>query len=225
MTTNEEQELRNAARYLRRRIEVGGYEFPHRGVVNVNGVEWASMLERAADRIQELEAHLESWLRRMAKPFDYYIDKSGECWLWTGTVAPNGYGRVSYKGVYRGAHRVAYERAFGEIPAGLQIHHKCHVPNCVNPAHLQALTYAQHWPRHESIPAINSRKTHCMRGHKFDDLNTYRDGKGYRQCRQCKRLHYEANHHRYQPRDPIAKREYDKRRRAELRRRRESEVA
>lgn len=56
------EELRNAARYLRRRLEVGSYENPRIGVVSVAAEQWAAMLERAADRIQELEAHLERFV-------------------------------------------------------------------------------------------------------------------------------------------------------------------
>lgn len=53
MTNNEETELRNAASYLRKQIKVSN------AIVQVSARDWASMLERAADRIADLEAHLE----------------------------------------------------------------------------------------------------------------------------------------------------------------------
>lgn len=33
-----------------------------------------------------------------------------------------------------------------------------------------------------------SRKTHCRRGHLYDEANTYIMKNGYRQCRECKRI-------------------------------------
>jgi hypothetical protein len=66
-------------------------------------------------------------------------DKAG-CWLWTASLNEWGYG---WFGVYdgerwrmRGAHRVAYELAFGPIPEGLRVLHTCDDPRCVNPEHL-----------------------------------------------------------------------------------------
>lgn len=63
-----------------------------------------------------------------------------ECWHWLG--APDtcslGYGRISRDGVKLYAHRAAYEIAFGPIPAGMVVMHKCDCPSCNNPRHLEA---------------------------------------------------------------------------------------
>lgn len=64
------------------------------------------------------------------------------CIEWTGaTVKSNGYehhryGRHTSGGKKRLAHRVAYERANGPIPQGLEICHTCDNPLCCNPDHL-----------------------------------------------------------------------------------------
>lgn len=54
------------------------------------------------------------------------------CILWTGPVNEHGYGRPDR--VY--AHRSAYEKAYGPIPVGMCILHKCDVRRCINPEHL-----------------------------------------------------------------------------------------
>lgn len=71
------------------------------------------------------------------------VDRSGDCWVWTAGKNRGGYGRFRVGGRMRRAHRVSYSWANGPIPAGLDLDHTCHVPACVNPAHLRLATNAQ----------------------------------------------------------------------------------
>jgi hypothetical protein len=60
----------------------------------------------------------------------------GDCWIWTGSLNNKGYGRINRSRLIVYAHRLAYELSFGEIPAGMNVLHRCDTPACVNPAHL-----------------------------------------------------------------------------------------
>jgi hypothetical protein len=69
------------------------------------------------------------------------LDKSGECWLWTGYITKAGYGRLRettghYQGVDHYTHRLAYQLYVGDIPDGMNVCHTCDTPACCNPDHL-----------------------------------------------------------------------------------------
>jgi hypothetical protein len=78
----------------------------------------------------------------------------------------------------KSAHRVVYEMLVGSIPTGLDLHHLCRNTWCVNPEHLEPLVYFEH---HRNL-----FKTHCPRGHPYDDENTYWH-EGNRDCKECRR--------------------------------------
>ena len=70
------------------------------------------------------------------------VEKTQSCWLWRGRLNSAGYGMFGYECQQWRAHRLSYTWSNGPIPDGLEIDHKCHVRNCVNPAHLQAVSGA-----------------------------------------------------------------------------------
>jgi hypothetical protein len=112
------------------------------------------------------------------------------CWLWTGRVAENGYGRFWWgDNGSRLAHRYSYWLRHGAMPdEGLEIDHRCRVRCCVNPDHLRAVTKYVNIMCGVGFSAVNAKKTHCANGHEFTLANTYsRPGRNERRCRACHR--------------------------------------
>ena len=64
------------------------------------------------------------------------IESDDECWPWTASRHPDGYGQFREAEAPVGAHRFAYALVFGQPPRGARIAHRCGHRACVNPAHL-----------------------------------------------------------------------------------------
>lgn len=70
------------------------------------------------------------------------VDKTVECWVWTASRSPDGYGLFKAR-TYQGhggamvrAHRFAWELTNGPVPDGFCVCHRCDNPSCCNPDHL-----------------------------------------------------------------------------------------
>src|SRR5215217_6096580 len=67
---------------------------------------------------------------------------SSKCILWSGRQDRHGYGKVQFfdktlnRTVETTAHRMVWQGAYGGIPLGMFVLHRCDVPLCVNPDHL-----------------------------------------------------------------------------------------
>lgn len=124
----------------------------------------------------------------------YIPEPNTGCWLWLSGTDGHGYGqffflRPAYKGKMMNAYKFSYEFFVKPVPKGLELDHLCRNRLCVNPDHLEAVTKKVNIQRGKGISALNSKKTLCPKGHKYDEENT-KFGKNsfggtYRYCRKC----------------------------------------
>jgi hypothetical protein len=119
------------------------------------------------------------------------VDDAKGCWLWLGAKTSKGRGNVKICGRAVSTHRFFFELLIGPVPSGMELHHKCEVPTCCNPDHLKVRTRLQHRRIHLERKYANREKTHCPRGHPFNQENTHvelRNGKFVRRrCKTCRR--------------------------------------
>lgn len=127
------------------------------------------------------------------------------CLLWIGSTNRKGYGQFNTGYTTAAAHRIAYERAFGPIPEGLCVCHRCDTPACVNPDHFFVGTIednnkdmARKGRAKGPSPDKRRLKIVCKRGHPRVGDNVRivvtGDGKIVRLCRACEALKA-ANEH------------------------------
>lgn len=144
--------------------------------------------------------------RPLIERFLEKVQVTDSCWIWQGSVTDSseGYGHIRDEQSIRcRAHVVAYELFVGPIAPGLEIDHLCHNADhecrggrlclhrrCVNPEHLEPVLPRTNRLRSLVNPLAKlARRTHCPKGHLFDETNTIRrtsDGHG-RRCRICER--------------------------------------
>lgn len=110
------------------------------------------------------------------------VDRSGECWIWTASRKPNGYGEFYAGGRVGYAHRYSYEMHHGPIPEGMVVDHTCYTPACVNPDHLRLASKSQNGQNRDGLDVNNtsgyrgvSRDTHKRRWR----ASVGKDGKYY----------------------------------------------
>lgn len=135
----------------------------------------------------------------------YIAGEPDECWLWSGAKTSAGYGHMLADGEVDGkrktmlAHRALYTLLVGVIPEGAVLDHTCHNKDltcpgnaaclhraCVNPVHLEPVSFGENCLRGRGISAKNAAKDHCNSGHPY--LNNVKlDSNGVRECQKCKR--------------------------------------
>lgn len=112
------------------------------------------------------------------------VNKTPECWLWTGKTDRDGYGHCwdSRHQKTSRAHIVSFELSGRRVPEGLQLDHLCRVRHCVRPDHLEPVTTRENLMRGQTEARRNAEKTLCKRGHPLPFTGARRF------CRECVRL-------------------------------------
>jgi hypothetical protein len=159
---------------------------------------WPKGVPRSPETIAKLSGPRKSLEERYWAKVD--VRSPDECWPWKRKAMKTGYGAIGVgPGRSAPAHRVGYELAHGPIPSGLVVDHECHNQDpdcpggpckhraCQNPAHLRLRTQGENVLAGKGFAPVNAAKTHCDKGHAFDEKNTYiRPSDGWRDCRACK---------------------------------------
>lgn len=103
--------------------------------------------ERKANNMTDRYSKLMEWLKSKIKTGPYahltyeekfwlFVDKTSDCWLWTGPQGWGSYGTFRGKGITEFSHRISYALHRKVHPGEMFVCHKCDTPLCVNPAHL-----------------------------------------------------------------------------------------
>lgn len=79
------------------------------------------------------------------------VDKTNNCWLWLASKDRDGYGMFGTDIGIRRAHRLSYELVNGPIPTGMVLDHLCRIKHCINPSHLELVTYRENTVRGNTV--------------------------------------------------------------------------
>lgn len=111
-----------------------------------------------------------------------------ECWLWTRSLSPDGYGWASLNNKTYQAHRLVYRLIKGYPPTGDVLDHLCRVRHCVNPDHLEPVSPRENLRRSELTP---TGMDHCMRcGGPFEFIGRTTTQRRCKVCAEERRREY-----------------------------------
>lgn len=146
-------------------------------------------------------------VKPLIERFWEYVCITESCWLWTGNVGKQGYGRIMDQHPSKRllvAHRLAYELLIGPVTSDQHLDHLCHNADltcrdtiycphrrCVNPAHLEPVTNAENGRRARRRAQQIRPISACPANHPYDSTNSYYEtnsrGVVRRRCHICRR--------------------------------------
>lgn len=153
---------------------------------------------------------IERVLRRIEIQYD-------GCWVWPGAKTDYGHGKIGFNdGLTPRTHVVTWEFYNGPIPLGLEIDHRCRVPSCCNPDHLEPVGHPENVYRGNAA----RRSLMCPYGHWVLGDNVLwrtvtKTGRLRRDCLECKRRRARETARRARTREDVkaARARYERKRR------------
>lgn len=127
----------------------------------------------------------EAWVKGVLSKIEF--GPKDACWGWRGATVK---GRAVHGRRQDGistmvTHRVMAVFTGEPPPPGMEAHHVCENPACVNPWHLVPMLRSGHRHHHRKSPVA------CPKGHPYTPENVGWVTKGGNRCRYCKRCNRE----------------------------------
>ena len=89
------------------------------------------------------------------------VEKSDNCWQWTGAKNPVGYGLAVFEDRVQPAHRVCWKLEFGECEPEVFLDNKCGNKSCVRTAHWEISVRRKSKPGETRVSSFTCTTPNC----------------------------------------------------------------